>query len=269
MKFNIKKIRGLLFILIIIAVVFLVGCEPKNISSASLIREQSKMNEKKLLEIARETDTKSTTTDISIPSGTIIKNANIDRKLVALTFDDGPDNKVTPMIIDILDQYNVKASFFFIGSYVKVYPDVVKKAHESGHSILAHSYYHSLFTNKSYEYIYRDFEKTNEAIKNIIGVEPSMMRPPYGIVTDNVRKAAKNHNQQIILWSIDTLDWSNRDKDQIVENALHGIQPGDIILMHSIGKNEATAEALPEIIKQLRNKGYEIVRLEELLFSSQ
>jgi len=192
-------------------------------------------------------------------------NGNITQKRVALTFDDGPDNNVTPRIIEILDEYNVKGNFFFTGSNVKAFPKVVQSADQSGHMVLSHSYYHENYNNISYDEIKKDFEKTNEAIENLTGSHPSFMRPPYGIVNDNVLRVAENKQQNIIIWSTDSMDWSQKDPQSITDNVLDHVRPGEIILMHSFGGNKATAKALPDIIEGLVEKGYEIVTLDEML----
>jgi peptidoglycan-N-acetylglucosamine deacetylase len=195
----------------------------------------------------------------------IFINGHKKEKLVALTFDDGPDQRVTPQVIAILNEHNVVGNFFFLGENSKALPQIVKEAHESGHQIYAHSLSHSNYTNKGYDYIFKDFQRTNQILKDITGVQPPFMRPPYGIVTDYVIQAAQAHEQKIIIWSTDTLDWSQREKDNIVRNVLEHVRPGEIVLMHSIGSNQATAAALPEIIDGLHNQGFRIVGLDQLL----
>lgn len=195
----------------------------------------------------------------------IIINGSTSEKLVALTFDDGPDSRVTPMVISILNEYNVKGSFFFTGINMKALPNIVKRAHSDGHLVLPHSYNHANFTDKTYDFIYGDFQKTNDIIESIIGYVPRLMRPPYGVVNERVIQVAKAHNQNLVIWSTDTLDWSQREKDNIVRNVLDNVRPGEIVLMHSIGSNMSTVEALPEIIEGLLAKGFRIVTLYELL----
>lgn len=195
----------------------------------------------------------------------IITNGPTDKLRVALTFDDGPDGVVTPLILDILDEYNVKAGFFFIGNNVKRYPDVVLRTYEAGHLVLAHSYEHSNYNNLTYEQIMEDFRKVNHEIELITGSAPSMMRPPYGIINDNVIRAARNMDQLIILWSTDTMDWSQKEKANIVQNVLDNVRPGEIVLLHSAGGNVETAKALPEIITGLRQMKYELTSLDRLL----
>lgn len=197
--------------------------------------------------------------------GTVIINGNVSDKLVALTFDDGPDKVITPKILDILKSHEVHANFFFLGESAERYPLVVKKAFEEGNLVLNHGFDHPEFTNKTEEFINLEFQRTGEILKNIIGVTPTLVRPPYGIVNENVLKVAKAQGYKLVLWSTDTFDWSQRDENSIVSNIVNNVRPGEIILMHSNSDKEATAEALPAIIKGLHENGYKIVTLDLLL----
>lgn len=195
----------------------------------------------------------------------VFLNGPTSEKKVALTFDDGPDGSITPRILDTLSRYHVKGSFFFIGQSVKAYPAVVKRAFSEGNLVLNHSYSHPQFTQKSEAFITHELDQTDTLIKTLTGSAPEFVRPPYGIVTDQVLNAAKARGQKLIIWSTDTLDWSQKEKENIVQNVLLNVRPGEIILMHSNGDKQATAEALPAIIEGLQAKGYKIVTLKELL----
>ncbi|EEG77901.1 polysaccharide deacetylase family protein [Dethiobacter alkaliphilus] len=186
-------------------------------------------------------------------------------RLVSLTFDDGPDKVVTPEIINILNSYGVKGNFFFIGENVLMNPDVVRYAYYDGHLVLNHSFFHDDYTGKSADFIGRDIDRTSDAFKEVIGEIPVLFRPPEEIITHNLLTSIKERDFKIVTWSLDTLDWRVKDKDTLVRTVLDNITPGGIVLMHSIAGNEATAEALPEIIEGLHAKGYEIVTLDRLL----
>ncbi|MDP4146774.1 MAG: polysaccharide deacetylase family protein [Bacillota bacterium] len=196
---------------------------------------------------------------------TVFLNGQPTDKLVALTFDDGPDGNITPKILDILKNNNVHGNFFFIGDNVKNYPQVVKRAYTEGNLVLNHSLDHPEFYNKDINFINSELGKTDDYIKQIIGVSPALVRPPYGIVTDNLLKIAKERGYKLIIWSTDTYDWAKKDKNSIAKNVLDNVRPGEIILMHSNGDKFATSQALPEIIKGLQEKGYNIVTLDKLL----
>jgi peptidoglycan/xylan/chitin deacetylase (PgdA/CDA1 family) len=188
-----------------------------------------------------------------------------DQKMVALTFDDGPDNINTPAIIDSLKKYNVKGSFFFVGSLVKRYPDVVRYAFENGNLVLGHSYNHDDLTKKTKKEIQTDLKQTEKAIEDVIGKKPALMRTPYGETDEKVESAISETGSKIILWSLDTMDWSQRESENIKNNVINNIRNGDIILMHSNSGKSETAKAVPMIIEELQKRNYNMVDLETML----
>ncbi|MCM3078079.1 polysaccharide deacetylase family protein [Brevibacillus invocatus] len=188
-----------------------------------------------------------------------------NKKQVALTFDDGPDATVTPAIIRTLDQYGIKGSFFFVGSRVKENPEVVQLAEKSGHLVLGHSYLHEDLTTKNLQGIAADLIQTENEIEQVIGKKPALLRPPFGETDEQVVKAAKQNGNTIILWSIDTLDWSQKEAENIRKNVMDNVRNGDIILMHSNEDKSETANAVPMIISELQQQGFEIVGLDTLL----
>ncbi|OIK10525.1 hypothetical protein BIV60_20735 [Bacillus sp. MUM 116] len=188
-----------------------------------------------------------------------------NQKRVALTFDDGPDTLNTPSIIETLAHEHVKGNFFFIGEKVKKYPEVVKKAYTNGNLVLSHSYYHHDLSKRTAADVNSDLTQTEEAIYDVIGKRPALLRPPYGAVNNTVINTATQNGYKIILWSIDTLDWSQMEVSNIENNVLKNIRNGDIILMHSNEDKVQTAKALPHIIKELKRQGFDIVDLQTLL----
>jgi peptidoglycan-N-acetylglucosamine deacetylase len=188
-----------------------------------------------------------------------------DRKMVALTFDDGPDNVNTPLIIDTLAKYKVRGNFFFIGEKIKKFPEVVKKAFSNGNIVLSHSYYHHDLSKESVTEIKADLSLTDQTLYEVIGKRPALIRPPYGAVNDAVITTATKNGENVVLWSIDTLDWSQMENKHITSNVLTNVRNGDIILMHSNEDKAETAAALPSIIEGLQQKGFEIVDLQTLL----
>jgi peptidoglycan-N-acetylglucosamine deacetylase len=195
----------------------------------------------------------------------IYTNSTTTKKVAALTFDDGPDGIITPKILDILKENNIKASFFFIGNSLNSYSQVVKRADKEGHLILNHSFSHPQLSTKSLSEVDKEVLNTENLIYSLIGKRPGIIRPPYGDVVQATTDELSKLNYKIIIWSIDTLDWSIMEKDGIVNNIISNIRPGDIILMHSNENKKATAEALPEIIKRLKEMNYALVTLDELL----
>jgi peptidoglycan/xylan/chitin deacetylase (PgdA/CDA1 family) len=192
-------------------------------------------------------------------------NGYTDEKKIALSFDDGPDLNITPKVLDILKANNIKGNFFFIGDRVQRFPSVVKRADAEGNLVLSHSFSHPDLTKMTEAEIQNQISKSETAIYNVIGKKPAIVRPPYGGVNNPVINIAKKNNFKLVLWSIDTLDWSQREKDNIIKNVIDNVRPGDIILMHSNDDKAATMQALPELIIKLKDKGYRFVDLGELL----
>jgi len=184
---------------------------------------------------------------------------------VYLTFDDGPDGEVTPRILDILASYKVKGNFFFLGENAKMYPEVVKRTFDSGNFIGNHTYSHSDLNTLSPDGIRNEIEKTEDVLSGITGKRTTAMRPPYGASNETVIKTIKEFGSVSILWSIDTLDWSDRRVSSILKNVTDNLRPGDIILMHSNGDKGVTADALPYIIEAIQGKGYKISTLDKLV----
>lgn len=192
-------------------------------------------------------------------------NGFAEKKQVALTFDDGPDGVITPKILDVLKEKNVKASFFFIGKSVSLFPEVVKRAYKDGNLVLNHSLTHADLSNKNAKDIQGEIKGTEDKIFSLINKRPAIIRPPYGALTQNSIDEIEKTNYKMVIWSIDTLDWSQKESSNITNNVLNNVRNGDIILMHSNGDKKATLEALPAIIEGLEKKGYKIVTLDELL----
>ena len=182
---------------------------------------------------------------------------------IALTFDDGPLPGHTDRILEILAEHETTATFFVVGRMVNNYPDLLLATIASGHEIAAHSYSHARLTELGTDSLLRDFEQTNQAIQRVSGDYPSYYRPPYGMHNQRVRDAAQ---QPTIMWSIDPQDWRKANSaSEISRYVLSRAHPGAIVLFHD--KLNKTAQALPEIILGLREQGYELVTVAEILGS--
>lgn len=208
-----------------------------------------------------ESDTKiKSNKDENIDSTKDIKR-KIDPKkpMVALTFDDGPHYKYTNKILDYLEKYNGAATFFVLGSNAEKNKKVIKRIAESGNEIGNHTYAHKQLTKLSGKEITDEITKTANIIEAITGDKPNILRPTYGSVNDNVMLYS---DVPLILWSIDTRDWKNRNKNKVADAALRKVRDGDIILMHDI--YETTAMASEVIIKELSSRGYQLVTINEL-----
>jgi peptidoglycan-N-acetylglucosamine deacetylase len=188
-----------------------------------------------------------------------------NEKKISLTFDDGPDDSITPRIIEILQQYKVKGNFFFIGSEAEKHPQVVKNAYKNGNLVLSHSYHHVDLSVLNKEQQLEEITRAGSALQSLIGKEPAMIRPPYGETNETLMKNAELKGYSIIIWSIDTLDWSQMEADNIIRNVTNHLRNGDIILMHSDSEKTETAKALPKIIEAIQERDFQIVGLDELL----
>jgi peptidoglycan/xylan/chitin deacetylase (PgdA/CDA1 family) len=197
--------------------------------------------------------------------GEVFINGFTREKEVALTFDDGPDGHITSRILDVLKENQVKASFFFMGKTLDEHPEVVKRADEEGHLVLSHTWSHQELTRKSSAEIEDEIQSTENKIDEIIGKKPALIRPPFGDVDQATAGVIKENGCRIVLWSIDTLDWSQMEKANIIKNVADNVRPGEIILMHSNEDKIATLQALPGMIAELREMGYRFVDLGEML----
>ncbi len=196
----------------------------------------------------------------------IYRAASGDKKQIALTFDDGPHPTKTPQILDILNKYDIKATFFLIGKNIENYPDIVKREISEGHEIGNHTYSHAQLdklTKADIEKEIREFETT---LSSLCDYTPSIIRPPCGSFGNELKNAVEKINYKIILWSIDTRDWSHTPADTIIDNILSKAKSGDIILMHDyITGDSPTPAVLEAIIPRLIEEGYEFVTVSELI----
>lgn len=193
-----------------------------------------------------------------------IYSVETDKKEVAITFDCAWGADDIDEIIEILKQNNVYATFFAVGTWADKYEEQVKMISEAGHQVGNHSNNHAHVNNLSYDANILDMKKCNEKIQNITGNEVKFYRGPYGEYNNIVIKAAENLNMKVIQWDVDTLDYTGKTPDEMCERIRKNIRNGSIILMHN--DTEHTAKGLQQIIDEIKNLGYEIVPLEELIY---
>ncbi len=187
------------------------------------------------------------------------------KKVVALTFDDGPHPVYTTRIIDILRAKDVRATFFVVGREIEKYPDVLKAEAAAGSEVDNHSYSHPQLSVETVLDLSNEINRTNEIIFGITGRRPAFFRPPKGLLNDNVFAAADAAGMDVVFWSASLERDASVDAKVNVTRLAAEIKPGSIILAHDGGGDrEKTVEALPYLIDELRNKGYEFVTLEEL-----
>ena len=180
-------------------------------------------------------------------------------KMVALTFDDGPDPKTTPQALDILKKYGAKATFFMVGQNIAGNEAIVKRVHNEGHQIGIHTWHHPVLTKLPLESAQKEILDTQTAINNVIGIKPTITRPPYGAINATIQNSV---DQSFIMWNVDSLDWKTRNTKAIMQE-IAKTQPGSIILMHDI--HQTSIDALPSVLEYLKSNGYTLVTVDELL----
>ncbi|MEA4924122.1 MAG: polysaccharide deacetylase family sporulation protein PdaB [Syntrophomonadaceae bacterium] len=198
-----------------------------------------------------------------------IYEVKTDKKIVALTFDISWGNNTPLPVIDILKNNGIKATFFLSGPWVKQYPDIPKRIQADGHEIGSHGYRHINLSNLSKTEIKDELMKAHNNIKEVTGIEANLIRTPNGDYNDQVIEAAHESNYEVIQWGTDSLDWMNPGVNNIVDRVTKRVHPGDIILMHASDTCKQTTEALPAVIQNLKNQGYEFVTVSELLKAAQ
>ncbi len=181
------------------------------------------------------------------------------KKMVALTYDDGPYGKVTGELLSILADNDAKATFFVVGSRANDYPDVVKAVADAGHQLGSHTQNHKILTKATDAQVKSEMKQSLDAIEKASGVRPHIMRPPGGAFDDRVQALV---GMPLINWSVDTLDWKTRNADKVVAEIKENTFDGSIILMHDL--YGTTAEASKKVIPWLIKQGYQLVTIDEL-----
>ena len=191
-------------------------------------------------------------------------SVNTSRKVVALTFDDGPHGKLTPQLLDLLKREKVRATFFVLGSLVEANPQIVQRMAAEGHEVANHTWDHPRLPSLSAEKLDRQIRKTTEIIEKNTGQKVTIMRPTYGLYNDRVKnELLEKYRLDIILWSVDPNDWKKPGANTVARRLIEGAHPGAILLAHDI--HPGTIAATPKAIAGLKAKGYEFVTVSELL----
>jgi peptidoglycan-N-acetylglucosamine deacetylase len=189
--------------------------------------------------------------------------ADTNQKKIAITFDDGPDQKITPQVLSILEKHNAKATFFCIGKHIEANKELLKEIDKKGHLIGNHTWSHDrwfdLFSSKK---MHADIEKTNGLIFETINKKTNLFRPPYGITNPGLKRALKKFNFNTIGWSIRSFD-TVKNTEQTLKRVKKELSTGDIILFHD--NREHIVDILDSFLEYAKNENYEIVPLDELL----
>ena len=184
-------------------------------------------------------------------------------KYIALTFDDGPSSLITSGLLDILKEYDVKATFFVLGQNSNKNKDIIKRMYDEGHSVGNHTYGHVQLTTVSNSSMMKQIADTNNLLLEITGEKPTLFRPPYGAYSNKILKYLGEEGMSAILWSIDPQDWKVKDAVLIAKHIIEKAHDGGIILLHDL--YEPTLNSVETIIRALTKKGYVFVTVSELI----
>ncbi|MFM9277873.1 polysaccharide deacetylase family protein [Paenibacillus jiagnxiensis] len=201
--------------------------------------------------------------------GDVVWEVPMNEKMIALTFDDGPDPDITPQILDLLKQYDAKATFFVIGYRLTKYPDIIKREIAEGHEVANHTDHHVYFkTTMRPETIEHEMRSLKVKINGLTATNSPWFRPPGGYYNDSVIEIAKKLGYTVVMWSWhqDTRDWSKPGVGRIANKVLNNARNGDIVLLHDhAGGSMQTAQALKIILPELKKRGYRLVTVSELI----
>lgn len=194
-----------------------------------------------------------------------IRNGPRNKKVIALTFDDGPHPTETDEVLNVLEKYNVKATFFIAGKHANWYSKSLIRASEEGHEIGNHTFNHPDISNLSDKQIEDEIIKCEEILIKLTGKKPNLFRPPYGSYRkEELIEVAKRNNYKIVLWTtIDAKDWKNPPASSIANTVIDKAQNGDIILLHDYATDN-TVEALDILIPVMISKGFEFVTVSQM-----
>lgn len=186
--------------------------------------------------------------------------ALVGKKLVALTFDDGPKPETTKELLQYLKSQQVPATFFVLGSQANRYPEIVKQAYDDGNQIGSHTYNHLNLPKLSEAQQKDEISQTATLIQKIVGKYPNLLRPPYGAFNDQISKAT---NAGLALWNVDSLDWQSKNPDAIYNTVMSNVTDGSIILMHDI--YSTSVAGVKKLIPALKQQGYTFVTMNQLI----
>lgn len=199
----------------------------------------------------------------------VITRVNTQEKVVALTFDDGPDPQTTAAVLKSLEKHNVRATFFVVGSRAEKQPDMLKKMAQAGHEVSNHSYSHKSFNRKSGDEIRQEIKSTNQLIYKLTGQKSVLFRPPGGYLSNELIRLTQQEKVIIAYWSweTDSKDWKDgRSAGSISSHICQHIAPGQIIILHDGCSNSLqTAKAVDLLLTELKKQGYKFVTMSELM----
>lgn len=194
-----------------------------------------------------------------------IYSAKTDKKVVALTFDISWGQEMAPKVLEILKQEDIKATFFLSGPWAKNHQELVKQIQQDGHEIESHGQEHVDLNTLGRQGAAQNIAAAHAILKELTGKEPTYIRPPNGAFSKESVQGAKDMGYATVIWSVDSLDWKNPGVDSIISRTTRLIHPGAIILMHASDSCKQTDQALPQVIRTLKQQGYEFLLLDDLI----
>jgi len=200
------------------------------------------------------------------PAGAKISysQVNITQQVVAMTFDDGPHPSLTPKLLDILKQRNIKCTFFVIGRSAKTYPQIIRRMIAEGHEVANHTWTHASLTSRSDAQIRSELQQSEDALFAAANYRPHLIRPPYGAINTRIKNFMfSEFGYSTIMWSVDPQDWRRPGVSVVTSRLVNGAHPGAIMLAHDI--HPPTIEAMPAVFDQLLAKGYQFVTVSQLM----
>ncbi len=192
-----------------------------------------------------------------------IYSVDTGEKKIAISFDCAWGNEHTKPILDILDQYDVKTTFFMVEFWAEKFPEDVLEIYNRGHEIGNHSSSHPDMSALSVEDISKELKGAEDAIVKITGQKPTVFRPPFGAYSNSLIQTCESLGYYVIQWDVDSLDWKNITADQIIDRVTRNVKPGSIVLFHN--NAEFVEDYLPSILDRLKSEGYEIVPVGQLI----
>ena len=187
-------------------------------------------------------------------------------KKIAISFDCAWGNEYTLKLLDYMDEYKVKCTFFCVSFWAEKYPEDLKEIIRRGHEVGTHSKTHPKMSRLTEAQITEELDYSCKAIENITGQKPELFRPPFGDYDDLLIETAQKLNFYTIQWDVDSLDWKDLSASDIAKRVINKTKSGSIILCHNNGKH--TAESLPLIFSTLKAQGYEFVKISDLIYKS-
>ena len=203
-------------------------------------------------------------TDIVSSERSTITQVRTSRPVVAMTFDDGPHPRLTPILLDMLKARRIRATFYVIGNRVPQWPGLVQRMLAEGHEVANHTWSHPFLTRLSSSGVLSQLDRTAQAVEKVTGRRPVTMRPPYGAMSYRQRQMVLEARKlPTVLWSVDPQDWRRPGSSVVAQRILHQTRPGGIVLSHDI--HSPTIKAMPRTLDGLAAKGFRFVTVSELL----